>query len=118
LKLSRPVSREVSLSLLVFGYRQDRPFGQMPKIRVVFKQNSHKVFDQSREQAADAVKVDRGPREIHIRIPLEALGSPQRILTSARTFRGFVPLDWVEWRVLVLGDKESSIVSRPNAEGI
>jgi len=102
LKLSRPVARDVKLSLLVFGYRQDRPFGQMPKIRVVFGSKSHKVYDQSRVLAADGVKVDRSPREIRIRLPLEVLGSPQRILTSARTYVGFVPLDWVQWRVLMV----------------
>ncbi len=110
LKLSRPVSKEVRFSLLVFGYRQDRPFGQMPKIRVVFSRDSHKVYDQSRVQALNSVKVDRTPREIRIRLPLKALGSPQRILTSARTSRGLVPLDWVEWRVLTL--------SNPSEEGV
>ncbi|MGE5280418.1 MAG: PIG-L deacetylase family protein [Deltaproteobacteria bacterium] len=105
LKLSRPVSGKVRLSLAAFGYRSDRPFGRMPKIRVVLRKNSHKVYDQGRTLASSRITVDRTPRRIDIRIPLEVLGDPQRILTSARTYMGLVPLDWVEWRVLVVGER-------------
>jgi len=48
----------------------------------------------------------RGPRTLTIRIPLAALGMPEKILTSASTYLGEVPLDWASWRVLDLSQRE------------
>jgi hypothetical protein len=35
-----------------------------------------------------------------MRIPLDLLGNPEKILTSASTYLDALPLDWVSWRVL------------------
>jgi hypothetical protein len=45
------------------------------------------------------VAIDRQARQITVRIPLKALGDPQRVLTSARTYIGDVPLNTASWRV-------------------
>jgi hypothetical protein len=37
-----------------------------------------------------------------LRVPVELLGSPERILFNDRTYLGDVPLDSVEWRALSL----------------
>jgi len=106
LKLSRPVGKKVTVSLYVFGYRKDCAFQNMPKLHIIFKKSTHKVFDQGRLLGAEIVKVDRTLNEITLRIPLEALKNPEKILTSARTYRGSVPLDWVEWRILQIYDAD------------
>jgi LmbE family N-acetylglucosaminyl deacetylase len=100
LRLSRPVGNKVTVSLFVFGYSQERAFQDMPKLRVVLKKSYYQIFDQGNLLRSNDLTVERTPKEITIRIPLGALKDPQRILTSARTYRGLVPLDWVEWRIL------------------
>ena len=102
LKLSRPLGKEAGVSLYLFGYKKDVPFAQMPKIHVKFGMIEHKVFDQNKKLPLDAIEVDRKAKKITIRVPLELLGTPDYILTSARTYTGAVPLDWIAWRVLEL----------------
>jgi LmbE family N-acetylglucosaminyl deacetylase len=101
IRLSRPLGKQVGASVYVFGYRKDRSFEQMPKLQVKFGEFEHRVYDQDRILPIDAVRVGRHREEITIEIPLELLGNPERILTSAHTYLlGLVPLDWVSWRVL------------------
>ena len=96
--LSRALGKAVRVSIYVFGYREDRTFAEMPKLHVKFGAIEHKVFNQGRRLPINVIKVDRRRKEITIRIPLTALNNPQHILTSARTYMGTVPLDWVSWR--------------------
>lgn len=45
------------------------------------------------------------PGQITVGVPLEALGAPDRVLSTMRTTLADVSLDWVSWRVLELGGK-------------
>jgi len=96
----RPIGKAVGASVYVFGYRNDRSFSDMPKLHIKFGAIEHKIFDQDKRLPMDVIKVDRRLKEITIRIPLALLDTPQYILTSARTYIGAVPLDWVSWRTL------------------
>jgi LmbE family N-acetylglucosaminyl deacetylase len=101
IRLSRPLGKQVGASVYVFGYRKDRSFQQMPKLQVKFGELEYEIYDQDRILPRDIVRVGRRGGEIAIEIPLELLGNPERILTSAHTYLlGLVPLDWVSWRVL------------------
>lgn len=106
LKLSRPIGKKVTASLYVFGYREDRPFQEMPKLHIVLRKSGYKVFDQLKVLRPGAINVERKPMQIKIRIPLQLLSNPQMLLTSAHTYRGSVPLDWGEWRVLQVSGTE------------
>jgi LmbE family N-acetylglucosaminyl deacetylase len=103
-RLTEALAGEVSSSLLLFGYRSDRPFDQMPKLHAKFGPLFHEVYDQRRKVPLDGIRVTRSGRDIHIQVPLSRLEHPQRILTSVRTYAGLVPLDWASWRVLEVGD--------------
>jgi len=73
----------------------------MPKLQVKFGELEYKIYDQDRILPMDAARVERRGEEITIEIPLELLGNPEHILTSAHTYLlGLVPLDWVSWRIL------------------
>jgi len=100
--LSRPLAETVGVSIYLFGYRFDKYFKDMPKLHIRFGAIEHNIFDQGRPLAKDIIKVVRKPKEITIRVPLQVLGNPQRILISANTYLGMVPLDWVSWRILEL----------------
>ncbi len=103
---SRPLAPAVKASVFAFGYRADRPFTQMSKLHLVFGALQHACYDQDRRLPPGVVDVVRGPRTLTIRIPLAALGMPEKILTSASTYLGEVPLDWASWRVLDLSQRE------------
>ena len=100
--LSRPLAEGVQASIYVFGYRADRPFGQMAKVHIQVGELSCAAYDQTTRLARPSVSVTRQPRRIEVRIPLETMENPQRILTSARTYLGELPLDWAAWRTLEL----------------
>jgi len=100
--LSRPLTKEVGISVYVFGYRPGRPFQEMPKLHLELGLLRHGVFDQDIPLARDSVQVERTAKKITMRIPLGLLGDPQYVLTSAQTSLGVLPLDWVSWRIVEL----------------
>lgn len=104
LTFSRPIARTVDVDVHLFGYRPDRPFREMPKIHVHVGAVTHDVYDQGRKLAGDSVLGRRNSRDVMLRVPLELLGAPERVLTDARTRVGLLPLDWVAWRTIVLYD--------------
>ena len=90
---SNALAEGVEASAYFFGYRPDVPFAGMPKLHVKFSDIGHQVYDGQKEMHATAVSVTRAPGQITLRVPLAVLGDPQRILFSARTYLGDVPLD-------------------------
>jgi LmbE family N-acetylglucosaminyl deacetylase len=110
-ELSKSLAAGVEASLYIFGYRADRPFPLMPKLHIQIGHVLHTIYDQGRKLSRNTMQVKRSLREITVRVPLKALGDPQRILTSAHThfdpalmpmdWAG-LPLDWVGWRTLGL----------------
>ncbi|MCX7915921.1 MAG: hypothetical protein N3A53_06420, partial [Verrucomicrobiae bacterium] len=104
IELSRPLARQVELSIYAFGYRRDRPFAVMPKLQVRIGEIRHALLDQRHKLPADILQLSRSARGVVVRLPLAALGQPERILISARTSLAELPLDWTPWRVLKLAD--------------
>lgn len=100
LDLTHSLAREVGSSVYLFGYRRDRPFAQMPKLHVELGALGHRVYDQHREIPSGQIGVTRAGRHIDVRVPLEMMGNPQRILTAAQTYAADIPLDWAAWRIL------------------
>ena len=102
IEFSRPLANTVTASVFIFGYRADQPFAGLPKLHVRVGAIGYSVFDQDRTLPPDTLQVTRQLKSVTLRVPLAVLGSPHRILTSARTYLGEVPLDWSSWRVLEL----------------
>ena len=102
IEFSRPLGGAVGASVYAFAWRHDRPFGTMPKLHIQLGPLTEMVYDQDQPLSEAGVEVARQLRRMTIRIPLTLLGGPERLLTSARTYLGEVPLDWVSWRTLEL----------------
>ena len=102
LTLSRPLVKEVELSVHIFGYSDNIPFESMPKIHVHFDEKRFKVYDQKKRLPDDNIKVTRRGKEIQISIPIKVFRNPIRILTGTRTYLEEIPLDWAAWRILEL----------------
>ena len=102
IELSKPLAQDVEASIYIFGYNKTMSFPQMPKISVRLGVLSYTVYDQAKRIDQGAVSVKRSPNEITITVPLKLLGNPDRILTSARTYLGNVPLDSASWMAVEL----------------
>jgi LmbE family N-acetylglucosaminyl deacetylase len=111
MELSRPLVRAVEFTASVFGYRGDRPFVEMPKLRLNVDLATYAIFDQNRPLRKDAIKVIRSAKTIVIRVPLSILGNPEKILTNARTMLGEIPMDWVSWRILEVRQAQETITA-------
>lgn len=101
--LSRPLARDVEASIYLFGYRDNYPFAQMPKLHLKMGETGSALYDQARKLPRNTARIERDSDDIIIRIPLQVLGNPHRLLTSARTYIADIPLDWVSWRIMELG---------------
>lgn len=102
IELSRPLAKNVGASIYIFGYSKAKPFGSMPKISVRLASLSYNVYDQSKRIDQSSVRVKRTATEVTVRVPLKLLGSPDRVLTSARTYLENVPLDNAMWMAVEL----------------
>ncbi|MDD5678939.1 MAG: PIG-L family deacetylase [Kiritimatiellae bacterium] len=105
ISVSRPLSKTVEAEVNIFGYRPDHPFHEMPKLRIRLGELPYKVMDGLRRLEDSTVAVTYLKKSISLRVPLAALGKPDRILISARTSRAEVPFDWVAWRILVVSNQ-------------
>ena len=101
-ELSRPLAKTVQASFSAFGWRHDKAFADIPKIRVELGEFTYDVFDKDKALPHDAITLERHAREILVRVPLQLLGEPERLLATARTYLADIPLDAVAWRVLDL----------------
>jgi len=102
INVSRPLAQTVEAEVSIFGYRPDRPFPEMPKLRISLGELKYKVMDGRQRLDNNTAAVTYRNKSISLRVPLAALGNPDRILISAQTSRAEVPFDWVAWRILVL----------------
>ncbi len=98
--LSKPLAQGVGASIYIFGYRKDRSFGAMPKVHIKLGVSRYTVYDQTKKLPSDSIEVERKASDLIVKVPWALLGDPQKILTSARTYLGSVPLDWVSWRTV------------------
>ena len=101
-RFSRPLAKEVTAFIYLFGYRADHPFAEMPKVRVNVGMFHTAISDRLGTLKRAKVQVIRRSKEVALRIPLELLGDPQRILVSAHTSLGGIPLDRGSWHIVDL----------------
>jgi LmbE family N-acetylglucosaminyl deacetylase len=97
---SGKVGAKAGLEVSCFGYRSDRPFVEMPKVHIRVGAVRHGVYDQGQRLSKAPVAMIRRQGGFLVRIPLDFLGGPHRILGSVRSYLGTMPLDWIAWRVL------------------
>jgi LmbE family N-acetylglucosaminyl deacetylase len=108
-RLSKHLFGGVSASIFTFGYRNDEPFEQMPKLRINVGELRHEVLDQDRKLPKNAVQIHHRGQELTLHIPMKVLGDPQRVLTCVHTYYLDVdPLDWAEWRVVEIAPSQQA----------
>jgi hypothetical protein len=77
-----------STMMYIFGYNYGKPFGEMPKLRIITKHDNFKVLDGRRLINPKGIVLDLTSQALTLKIPLEILGSPDFIFTSANVYTG------------------------------
>ena len=98
-RFAKPVSPETTLSVRLFGYRADVPFGEMPKVEIeVGPRENLVVRDLNGKKPAESIALVPGAEEERIlRVPYALLGQPDKILAGAKLVKGTLPIDAVAW---------------------
>jgi LmbE family N-acetylglucosaminyl deacetylase len=105
LELEQPLEGDVHARVWTMGYRPDMPFGDMPKLYMDLSSSGYKIIDRGQELPADSITVTGSPTRSEVRVPLALLGDPERIMLSAQTTVGDVPLDNIPWVFLVINNE-------------
>ncbi len=105
LELEQPLEGDVHAKVWTMGYRDDTPFGEMPKIFMDLSADGYKLFDRGQELPADSVTVSGTTTRSEVRVPLALLGDPERVMVSAQTSIGDVPLDNIPWVFLNINNE-------------
>ena len=101
-ELEQPLEGDVHAKAWALGYRADTPFGEMPKLFMDLSADGYKIYDRGQELAVGSVIVSGTPTRSEVRIPLSLLGDPERVLVTAQTSIGDIPLDNIPWVFLTL----------------
>jgi LmbE family N-acetylglucosaminyl deacetylase len=99
IEFSRPLLEDVEASIHLFGYKEDFPFAQMPKLNIILGAFDYAIFDKESELTHSKIRILRQPMKTEISIPLDELENPQLILIGSRTYLDSVPLYWHPWRI-------------------
>jgi LmbE family N-acetylglucosaminyl deacetylase len=105
LQTEEPLAGNVHAKVWAMGYRADTPFEDMPKIFVDLSAAGYRVLDRGQEMPVTSVTISGEPTRSEVRVPLSLLGSPERIMISAQTSIGDVPLDTIPWVFLAVGSE-------------
>lgn len=100
--LVRALPEGTMVNLYAFGYRPGRLFGTMPKLAIRVGLDVLRVRDQERSLPRTTVEAHVGGTKLTARIPLAALGDPDRIFLHAETRLRDTSLNQTPWWVLEL----------------
>jgi hypothetical protein len=94
-RLDKPkrFSRRFGVMFYVFGYSRNTPFAQMPKIRIVTRGKSCKVFSSQDRVIDSGVLLDFKRNSLILKIPLKLLGQPDYTLAALKAYHGNLPVD-------------------------
>ena len=84
-----------------FGFRPDRPFAQMPKLRVSWAPGWLRVYDQGARVVRDKVKAVEAPGLLTLTIPWEELAGPEAVFVQVEGSAGEMPAGHTGWRLLL-----------------
>lgn len=94
---------KTGISLYLFGFRDNIPFGKMPKVRVtVLPLSKITVYDGFKVIDSSGIKISGSGRNLLFEVPLAELGNPEKIFTSLQVHRGELSLDATAWHTLEL----------------
>lgn len=102
--LTSLLSGTLKLGVSVYGYRSGTPFSDMPKLNIRCGIADCEVYDGFRRLENSAVKIEKKPGYIAIRIPQKAAGDAQRIFIGMSTLLGDRTIKVLPGRIFTLSE--------------
>ena len=103
IKLNQWYRRNFNIDLYVFGYANNVPFADMPKIHVRLNLGMDAVVFNGRDRVRNAgAHVFREGNDIFVSMPLASLGDPQKVISSVAMRIDNLPLESSSWTVMGL----------------
>jgi len=100
--LKRLIDKDFGVSIFLLGYSKGKDFSNMPKIHVIIGTTGIKIMDKDVLISAREDQPVYEGNSLIIKVPLDSLGNPDYILSSAETRARDIPLDATAWRIIVL----------------
>ncbi len=104
LDLRRKLDKNLGSSIYLLGYKKNVSFAAMPKIKVEIGILGMRIRKNGRLISASGAKLGFVGRSLIVKLPLSALGKPDRILSRVRTRAAKFPLNASAWRILIIND--------------
>ena len=83
------------------GYKRGTDFTDMPKIRININFDHFvSVYDKFNRVRNKDIKLKHAKNALLIELPMSALGEPDTILSSIKTYLAHLPLEATAWRTL------------------
>ncbi len=102
-----------ALSTDIFGYKNGRPFIEMPKLKLRLLGNKLLAKDGTRNFRDSHILFKIEKDRLFIRVPWKSLRDPDVLFVATRTAKNRLALDFGSWRVLRLGKNKNSLTSSP-----
>ena len=99
--LRRPLDRDLGVSILAFGFRRDRPFGAMPKLRVVWRLERLHLSDRGFAVRKSGATAEGTPKSVLVTLPWRLLGEPETVFIQAQGQVNRLSVSQTSWRVLL-----------------
>jgi len=100
LSFDRKITKGITSYIYLLGYSKKASFSRMPKFRMLLTRTKILVYEKKSRVPAKDVKMSIEDNSIIVEFPLEELGSPDYILSYAKTYSKSVPSGNGVWRVL------------------
>jgi LmbE family N-acetylglucosaminyl deacetylase len=89
------------LSFYAFGYRHDKDFPQMPKLRFIWQWGLLRMEDNGVTMPLNGSTAERNKEGVLLSVPWVVLGDPERLLVQAHGLAGDVPVSETGWQILL-----------------
>jgi LmbE family N-acetylglucosaminyl deacetylase len=97
---------ELGVTLTAFGYRKDRSFADMPKLRLRWQFRRLHVLDQETPLDPTNFGAREEKREVVFVVPWKQLGYPAEVFAQVQGQIGDIPSSRTSWQVLVPSNYE------------
>jgi len=100
-KFNKVLEKEIGFSLHIFGYNQQSPFSQMPKISLRLVPLERTILRNGLSVLPGKnVSVKKNGKEVSFEFPIELLRNPDYILLALESYLGEIPVDLTAWRII------------------
>ncbi len=98
--LRHKTDKNLGVAINLLGYKKDVAFELMPKINIGIGLFGMRIKNKNKLISVPDARLKFEGRSLILKLPLEVLGSPDRILSRVKTRTAKFPLDASAWRIL------------------